>query len=72
MMDAWRQRPRTFLQMRRSAGALYDLRLPPSHRLEALHGDRSGQFSIRINHQWRVCFVWTDHGATEIEITDYH
>ena len=55
-----------------AAGALNDLRLPPSHRLEALRGDRSGQFSIRINHQWRVCFVWTDQGATDIEVTDYH
>ena len=55
-----------------TAGALYDLRLPLSHRLEALRGDRRGQCSIRINQQWRVCFVWTDHGATDIEITDYH
>ena len=55
-----------------TAEALYDLRIPPSHRLEALRGDREGQFSIRINHQWRVCFTWTDHGATEIEIVDYH
>ncbi len=45
---------------------------PPSHRLEALRGDREGQFSIRINNQWRVCFYWTDQGAMEIEITDYH
>ena len=55
-----------------TAGALTDLRLPPSHRLEALGGDRKGQYSIRINDQWRVCFRWTDEGATDIEIVDYH
>jgi len=55
-----------------AANALTDLMFPPSHRLEALRGDREGQFSIRINNQWRVCFYWTDQGAMEIEITDYH
>ena len=55
-----------------TAGALTDLRLPPSHRLEALGGDRKDQYSIRINDQWRVCFRWTDEGATDIEIVDYH
>ena len=55
-----------------AARALSDLRLPPSHCLEALHGDREGQCSIRINDQWRVCFRWTEQGAMEIEITDYH
>ena len=55
-----------------TAGALTDLRVPPSHRLEALGGDRKGQYSIRINDQWRVCFRWTDEGATDIEIADYH
>ena len=55
-----------------AAVALSDLRLPPSHRLEALRGDRAGQHSIRVNDQWRICFVWTDQGAREIEITDYH
>ena len=49
-----------------------DLRVPPSHRLEALHGDRAGQHSIRINDQWRVCFIWTDQGAMEIEVVEYH
>ena len=49
-----------------------DLRLPPSHRLKALRGDRKGQYSIRINDQWRICFRWTDRGAREIEVTDYH
>ena len=56
----------------RVATALADLRVPPSHRLEALRGDRKGQYSIRVNNQWRVCFVWTDRGAMEIEVTDYH
>ena len=55
-----------------AATALSDLRVPPSHRLEALHGDRIGQYSIHVNDQWRVCFRWTDQGAMEIEITDYH
>ena len=53
-------------------GSLYELRFPTSYRLEALRGDREGQFSIRINDQWRVCFTWSEHGATEIEIADYH
>ena len=66
------RRARMRVQRVVTAGALYDLRMPPSHRLEALRGDRTGEFSIRINRQWRVCFVWTDQGATDIEITDYH
>jgi len=45
---------------------------PPGNRLEILHGDRKGQHSIRINDQWRVCFVWTDNGPDRVEITDYH
>jgi len=48
-----------------------DLRLPPSNHLEALRGGRAGQHSIRINQQWRVCFVWND-GAEDVEIVDYH
>ncbi|WP_296697248.1 type II toxin-antitoxin system RelE/ParE family toxin [Thiocapsa sp. UBA6158] len=55
-----------------AASALDDLRLPPSHRLEALVGNRAGQWSIRINDQWRICFVWHDGDAVEVEITDYH
>ena len=55
-----------------AAAAPTDLRVPPSHRLETLRGDRKGQYSIRVNDQWRVCFVWTDRGAMEIEVTDYH
>ncbi|MBG0718677.1 plasmid maintenance system killer [Microbacterium sp. 2C] len=55
-----------------SAEALDDLRVPPGNRLEALKGDRAGQHSIRINDQWRICFVWTDAGPEEVEIVDYH
>lgn len=66
------RRARMRLQRVIAARDLSDLRLPPSHRLEALRGDRVGQHSIRINHQWRVCFRWTEQGAVEIEITDYH
>ena len=51
---------------------LDDLRVPPSNRLEALKGKRKGQHSIRINDQWRLCFVWTAQGAIGVEIVDYH
>lgn len=51
---------------------LEDLRVPPGNRLEALRGSRKGQHSIRINDQWRVCFVWADDGAHNVEIVDYH
>lgn len=54
------------------AGALQDLRVPPGNRLEALKGSRSGQYSIRINDQYRICFTWTAAGAEEVEIVDYH
>ena len=54
------------------AGRLDDLRVPPGNRLEALKGDRSGQYSIRINDQWRVCFRWTKADAEDVEIVDYH
>lgn len=54
------------------AGRLDDLRVPPGNRLEALKGDRAGQYSIRINDQFRVCFRWTDIGAEDVEIVDYH
>lgn len=55
-----------------SAEVLDDLRVPPGNRLEALKGDRAGQHSIRINDQWRICFIWTDAGPEEVEIVDYH
>jgi toxin HigB-1 len=51
---------------------LNDLRVPPGNRLEALRADRSGQHSIRINDQWRICFVWTAGGPIDVEIVDYH
>jgi len=54
------------------AGNLGDLKIPPGNRLEALKGDRAGQYSIRINQQWRVCFRWTEAGAEDVEIVDYH
>jgi len=54
------------------AGRLEDLRIPPGNRLEALKGDRQGQFSIRINDQWRLCFRWTAGTAEDVEIIDYH
>ena len=54
------------------AGNLEDLRIPPGNRLEALKGDRAGHYSIRINRQWRVCFCWTEAGAEDVEIVDYH
>jgi toxin HigB-1 len=55
-----------------AAQTLDFLRAPPGNRLEALKGNRSGQHSIRINDQWRICFVWTHNGPTEVEIVDYH
>lgn len=55
-----------------AAQTLGFLRAPPGNRLEALKGDRKGQYSIRINDQWRVCFVWTDVGPKDVEIVDYH
>ncbi len=54
-----------------SAEVLEDLRVPPGNRLEALKGDRAGQHSIRINDQWRICFMWTDAGPEEVQIVDY-
>ncbi|MBN2034194.1 MAG: type II toxin-antitoxin system RelE/ParE family toxin [Deltaproteobacteria bacterium] len=54
------------------AGRLDDLRVPPGNRLEALKGERSGQYSIRINDQWRVCFRWEEESAEEVEIVNYH
>jgi proteic killer suppression protein len=59
------------LRMLNNAIDLNDLRVPPANRLEALKGDRTGQHSIRINQQWRICFIWND-GAFNVEIVDYH
>ncbi|MCY4486870.1 MAG: type II toxin-antitoxin system RelE/ParE family toxin [Deltaproteobacteria bacterium] len=55
-----------------SVETLRDLSALPGNRLEALRGDRAGQHSIRINDQWRICFLWTDDGPCEVEIVDYH
>jgi len=55
-----------------AADVINDLRVPPGNPLEALRGDRSGQYSIRINDQWRLCFRWQDGKASKVEITDYH
>jgi proteic killer suppression protein len=60
------------LDMMNAAVVLLDLRAPPGNRLETLKGDRAGQHSIRINDQWRICFVWTSAGPAEVEICDYH
>lgn len=60
------------LAMLNRAGGLDDLKVPPGNRLEALKGDRIGQYSIRINDQFRICFVWTAAGPEEVEIVDYH
>ncbi len=60
------------LRMLNQARILSDLRVPPANRLEALHGDREGQHSIRINDQWRICFRWSENGASDVEIVDYH
>jgi len=54
------------------ANRLEDLKVPPGNHLEVLKGNRSGQYSIRINDQWRVCFRWTEGGADGVEIVDYH
>ena len=55
-----------------AAETLNDLRVPPSNRLEKLSGDRQGQYSIRVNEQWRICFVWYEGDAYNVEIVDYH
>lgn len=60
------------LRMLHNAATLEDLRVPPANRLEALKGRRKGQFSIRINDQWRICFHWKQGDATDVEIVDYH
>lgn len=60
------------LEQLHMAGRLDDLRIPPGNRLEKLDGDRGGEWSIRINDQWRVCFSWTAAGVEGVEIVDYH
>lgn len=77
--DVSRKLPRDIQQialrklfMLNNAQSLIDLRIPPANRLEALEGNRKGQHSIRINDQWRICFVWTRSGPDAVEIVDYH
>jgi len=60
------------LRMINNARRIDDLRIPPNNRLEVLKGSRKGQWSIRINDQWRVCFIWNDGHADDVEICDYH
>mgnify|MGYP001434103166 FL=1 len=60
------------LEILDAAETLEDLRIPPANRLEKLHGKRAGQHSIRINDQWRLCFVWRETNAYDVEIVDYH
>jgi toxin HigB-1 len=60
------------LDLVNAAVVLEDLRSPPGNRLEALHGKRHGQHSIRINQQYRICFLWTDEGPSNVEVVDYH
>lgn len=60
------------LRMVNNARRIEDLRIPPNNRLEALKGDRAGQWSIRINDQWRVCFAWNEGHASRVDICDYH
>ncbi len=55
-----------------AAEVLGDLRVPPGNRLEKLKGDRAGSYSIRVNQQWRICFKWSDKGAEDVELVDYH
>jgi proteic killer suppression protein len=60
------------LRLLHAARSLQDLRVPPGNRLEALKGSRAGEWSIRINDQWRICFVWEEGGPRDVEIVDYH
>lgn len=72
--DGFRSQAETRLVRLHSAESLRDLQAIPGNRLKALHGDRAGQYSIRINDQWRICFEWPagSNGPTNVEITDYH
>ena len=66
------KRTRAMLSAMDAAVVLEDLRFPPGNHLEALKGNRVGQHSVRINDQWRICFVWTEQGPVDVEIVDYH
>jgi proteic killer suppression protein len=60
------------LRMLNNARTLDDLRVPPGNRLEMLRGDRAGSYNIRINNQWRICFIWRNRDALDVELVDYH
>jgi proteic killer suppression protein len=66
------RRAQQLLEVLNAATSVEDLRSPPGNRLEKLSGNRAGQHSIRINKQWRICFIWTEAGPEQVEITDYH
>ncbi len=70
--QAIQRKARMKLRMLDAAVTLEDLLIPPANHLEALKGDRAGQYSIRINQQWRICFVWNDGRVLDVEIVDYH
>ena len=70
-MSLWKVTARKLDQVD-SVTALHELKIPPGNILEALSGDRKGQYSIRINDQYRICFIWTDAGPDQVEIVDYH
>ncbi len=69
--DVHRRAHRGLIQLN-TAGSLDDLRVPPGNRLEKLRGDRAGQYSIRVNDQYRICFGWTPSGPVDVELVDYH
>ncbi|MCA3572365.1 MAG: type II toxin-antitoxin system RelE/ParE family toxin [Aestuariivirga sp.] len=66
------RRTRAMLSALDAAVTVEDLRFPPGNHLEELKGNRAGQYSVRINDQWRICFRWTEQGPTDVEIVDYH
>jgi toxin HigB-1 len=70
--SGFERQARRKLQLLNAVRSLDELRVPPGNRLEALKGDRAGFHSIRINDQWRICFIWQDGHASDVEIVDYH
>jgi len=72
LLSQLQEMARRKLRMLAAATTIETLRVPPGNRLETLRGDRTGQWSIRINEQWRICFKWEDGNASDVEITDYH
>ncbi len=66
------KRTKAILTALNAAAIVEDLRFPPGNQLEELQGNRFGQHSVRINDQWRICFVWTENGPADVEIVDYH